>query len=230
MREVVRLWVCGSLSLGFLVLVLWLGFLRVWFLFIILFMEGDKEQGNINSEAYFSEKDPAKWELDQDETPETCKKVLNLIESSGYPFVHHSHKPVKTSAEAAEERGVDLSSGAKALLVKYSTKTDKALQLFALLVMSASKKVSWTVIRSHLNSKNVSFAKVEEVKAVTGCIPGAVPPFGSLFNAKTLLDPSLKKQGEKINFNCGLRSQSLCLKTEDYLKIERPEELNFAED
>lgn len=57
---------------------------------------------------------------------------------------------------------------------------------------------------------------------MTGCLPGAVPPFGSSFNVPTIVDESLKKQGDTINFNCGLRTHSFRMKVEDYLSVEQP--------
>ena len=153
-----------------------------------------------------------KIELIEGENPATFRKVIEFLKTSGIQFSHHSHKPVRTSKEAAEERGVDMGSGAKALLIKYSGKDSG--QGYALLVMSASRKVAWKNVKENLGTKNVSFAPVPEVMNVTGCVPGAVPPFGSVFKVKTLVDPSLEKQGEIINFNCGLQSQSVSMKTQ----------------
>lgn len=167
-----------------------------------------------------------KLELVPGENPATFRKVIKFLKDSGVEFKHFSHKPVRTSAEAAEERGVELGSGAKALLIKYILKPD--IIKYALLVMSASRKVAWKGVKDYLGTKNVAFAKVEDVMKVTGCIPGAVPPLGSLFGVKTLVDPSLKSQGSIINFNIGLQSQSVTLGTEDYLRIENPTELDFT--
>ena len=36
------------------------------------------------------------------------------------------------------------------------------------------------------------------------------------------MDESLHKQGETINFNCGLRTHSMRLKVQDYLELEKP--------
>jgi prolyl-tRNA editing enzyme YbaK/EbsC (Cys-tRNA(Pro) deacylase) len=70
-------------------------------------------------------------------------------------------------------------------------------------------------------------ASAEEVRAVTGCIPGAVPPFGSLWRGKgvwrTVVDRSLLEQGDEVNFNAGLRTRSVVgLKVAAYLAVEDP--------
>lgn len=137
-----------------------------------------------------------------------------------------------TSKEAAEVRGVSLDSGAKAMLLKdNSSKSTETSLLFTLAVMSASKKFSWKLVKKVLKIKNMRFATQEEVFQVTGCRPGAVPPFGSVFGVSTIVDESLKVQGETINFNCGLRTHSMRLKVDDYLSLEKPKLISvFTED
>lgn len=95
--------------------------------------------------------------------------------------------------------------------------------------MSASKKLSWKAIRSYVGNKKLTMATADEVFAVTKCLPGAVPPFGSIYTIKTLTDPSLQIQGPTINFNCGLRTQSISMQTHDYLAIEKPTIVSFTE-
>ncbi len=80
---------------------------------------------------------------------------------------------------------------------------------FYLAVMSASMRFSSNKFKKLINSKNIRFATPEEVLRVSGCLSGAVPPFGSMFNEKVIthVDSSLN-QYESINFNCGLRTHS----------------------
>ena len=95
------------------------------------------------------------------------------------------------------------------MLLKDNSKNVAEESLFYLAVMSASKKFSWKLIKKLLKIKNMRFATPEEVFERTGCRPGAVPPFGSVFRTSTLVDESLQKQGDTINFNCGLRTHSI---------------------
>ena len=79
-------------------------------------------------------------------------------------------------------RGVSLNSGAKAMLLRdNSSKSVETSILFTLAVMSASKKFSWKLVKKVLKVKNMRFATPEEVYEITGCLPGAVTPFGSIF-------------------------------------------------
>ena len=45
-----------------------------------------------------------------------------------------------------------------------------------------------------------------------------------------MLINSLVEQGETINFNAGLRTHSVNMKVEDYLRIENPRQGTFVED
>ena len=79
-----------------------------------------------------------------------------------------------------------------------------------LAIVSANKRFNSKEFKKLIKCKNVRFANTEEVLEFSGCITGAVPPFGSLFTKPipTFVDASLAAQ-ESINFNCGLRTHSL---------------------
>ena len=79
----------------------------------------------------------------------------------------------------------------------------------------------------------ISFSKwketlKEEVWNITGCRPGAVPPFGSLWGLPTFLDRSLIEQGDTINFNAGLKTHSVAMATGDYVEEEKPVVASFG--
>lgn len=118
-------------------------------------------------------------------------------------------------------RGVPLASGSKAMLLK-AGKTLSHGSPYVLAVMSAVRTVDWPKIRALLESPKLSMASIDDVKRITGCIPGAVPPFGSLFpGVRTLIDKSLLEQGPEINFNAGLRTVSvLHLAVDKYVSME----------
>ena len=102
-----------------------------------------------------------------------------------------------TSQEAADVRGVSLSSGAKAMLLKDCGKTLKDSNFpFYLAVLSASRRFSSKDFKKLIKVKNIRFATTEEVFEWSGCISGAVPPFGSLFTkpCPTYVDKSLSAE------------------------------------
>ena len=162
------------------------------------------------------------------EDPATSQRVLALLASQGCAFATLAHCATRTCEESAAVRGVEVASGAKAMLLKCAKPLPHGSP-YLLAVLSAARKADLRALRGLLGQKSVSLASVEDVRALTGCVPGAVPPFGSLFKGvATYADPSVLDRGH-INFNCGLQTLSvLGLPVADYARVERPTRLAFS--
>lgn len=141
-------------------------------------------------------------------------RIRDKLTAAGIAFGVLHHAPVFTSEEAAAVRGVALSSGAKALIVK-------AGESFVLLIVPADRKLDSKKARGALGVKSTRFATREEVEQLTGLQPGSIPPFGSLFDLPTVCDPALQCN-ETINFNAGDHCISVSMTCADYLAVERP--------
>jgi Ala-tRNA(Pro) deacylase len=124
------------------------------------------------------------------------------------------HAPVFTSAEAAEVRGTSLASGAKALICKADDR-------YVMFVLPADLRLDSKGIRTRHGIRSLRFASGDEVREITRLAPGAIPPFGSLFDLPTWCDERMAKQ-ERINFNAGDHAISLSMRFEDYASVERP--------
>lgn len=71
-----------------------------------------------------------------------------------------------------------------------------------LLVISAARQIDWKLVKKVVGK--VELVPLEEVPDLTGCVSGAVPPFGSQLGNEgipTFMDQSLQDQGEIICFN-----------------------------
>jgi Ala-tRNA(Pro) deacylase len=157
---------------------------------------------------------PASTAEGERESSSTHDALVAKLKSAGIKFTLTTHAPVMTSIQAAEVRGVDLASGAKAMIVH-----DKGEYIN--FVVSASEQIDWKKTRK-IASRKAKMASHEQVQSVTGCISGAVPPFGSLWGMRTIVDTSLEKQGT-INFNAGLRTHSISMSFDDFMAVERAE-------
>ena len=171
---------------------------------------------------------PAQPAACSQEDPATSLRVLALLEQHKCGHSTLRHGATRTCEESAAVRGADVASGAKAMLLKCSKPLAHGSP-YLLAVLSAARKADLRALRGALGQKSVSLASVEDVRRLTGCIPGAVPPFGSLFpGVATYCDPSLLDRGF-CNFNAGLQTLSvLKLSLEDYVRVERPTRLAFA--
>jgi Ala-tRNA(Pro) deacylase len=141
-------------------------------------------------------------------------RVESLLKQHGVSFEVLRHLPVFTSEQAAAVRGVALSTGAKALVCKVDDR-------FVMFVVPGDRKLDSKGVRHALGIHALRFATPEELRELTGLLPGAVPPFGSLFALSTHCDTRLG-ENELINFNAGDRSISVSLRFKDYLQVENP--------
>ncbi len=153
---------------------------------------------------------------------EDCEKIQKYLKENKIEFTLFTHPPVFTSEEAAKIRGISLKSGAKSMIVRSNGK-------FYNFILSAEKKIDWEKVKIILNTKSVSFATPEEVKKVTNCEVGSVPPFGNLYNLKTYCDPSLL-ENESIDFNAGLHEVSIKMKCKDWVTLVQPEIITFTKE
>jgi prolyl-tRNA editing enzyme YbaK/EbsC (Cys-tRNA(Pro) deacylase) len=135
----------------------------------------------------------------ENETPEennsTFQSIMRHIVSFKDPSISIlliRHPPVRTSVEASNQRQVPLHSGAKAMLV-----CQKNTDQFTLIVLPAHLSCDNKKIASILgiSQSKLRMATEEEVRKMTGCIPGAVPPMGALFpqKVKTLIDAKMSQ-------------------------------------
>ncbi|MBI2541479.1 aspartate--tRNA ligase [Candidatus Woesearchaeota archaeon] len=124
------------------------------------------------------------------------------------------HKPVFTSREAAEVRGTELKQGTKALICK----TEEG---FIQAVVSGAKELDIEKLQKLTLYKKVEMANAKEVRQVTGCNIGSVPPFGNLFDLKVYFDKSVV-ENETVAFNAGQHTKSIKMKLKDLVKVVNP--------
>lgn len=159
-------------------------------------------------------------------------KLLSLLAGSDVKFDLFEHDPVRTSEEASKIRsGYSLSQGAKALVVKvvYKAMSQENTGNYLMLVIPGDMRFSNKLVKQSLKLSELRFASEGEVSDITnGVQVGGVPPFGSLFNIPTFVDPLVLKN-DHIVFNAGDRRVSIGISSKDYLSIEKPKILSITE-
>ncbi len=136
-------------------------------------------------------------------------KILELVKNVKH--THSLHEPVHTSEQASQVRGVPMSSGAKALVLE-GEKSGKTV----LVVIPAHKKIDFAKLKL-VTGEKFQFAK-DPFERI-GCVPGSVPPFGSVLGLQTYADEELENI---LNFNIGLLTESLQIEKFDFINIEKP--------
>ena len=139
------------------------------------------------------------------------EEICTYLTKQGIDYRTVHHKPTMTSEESAQARGEDISIGGKAIVMKIDER-------FMLFVLSAALKIDSKKIKQHFSAKSIRFPSKEELIALTGLVPGSVPPFGRpMLNLELYLDPSVVRN-DRIAFNAGSLTDSIIMKTKDYLK------------
>ena len=149
------------------------------------------------------------------------ERIREWLTASGAGFREVHHEPTRTSEESAAARGEELRVGGKALLLK----VDDTFRLF---VMSAARKLDSGAIKKRFGSKKIRFASPEELLALTGLVPGSVPPFGvPILPFPLYVDPSVL-ENDRIAFNAGSLTDSIVMPIADYERLALPEVFVFA--
>ncbi|HSX39913.1 MAG TPA: YbaK/EbsC family protein [Candidatus Saccharimonadales bacterium] len=141
-------------------------------------------------------------------------KIISLLNENCVSYKLTEHEQVHTSAEAAAVRGLDLSTGAKALVMFADKKP-------IMIVVPGHKKVDLKKFKSIFGFKDIRMATGDEVLDLTGLLVGAIPPLGSIFGLPTYYDEWFKT-ADKAAFNPGSHTHSIIMSAADLIKVENP--------
>lgn len=142
------------------------------------------------------------------------QKIIELLDKEKVEYKLTEHESVRTSEEAAKIRGVELKTGAKAMVVK-------SKDTYYLLVLPADRRLDWKKIKSLLEIKEVRMATEEEAEKATDTKVGSIPPFGNILGLKTCFDQGIS-ENEYVNFNPGSKTHSIHMRSDDLIRLVKP--------
>src|SRR3984957_11720936 len=149
------------------------------------------------------------------------EQIRAWLTSENIPFREAHHEPTRTSEESARARGEEMRVGGKALIVK----VDETFRLF---VLSADRKLDSGAIKKRFAAKKTRFATPEELMAMTGLVPGSVPPFGHpILPFPLYVDPSVF-ENDRVAFNAGSLTDSMVIPIRDYRRMTNAEVFTFS--
>lgn len=141
-------------------------------------------------------------------------KIKDVLNKEKIEYEVLEHRAVFTSKESAEVRGTELKQGCKALICK----TEEG---FIQVVVSGAKELDIEKLQQFTLFKKIELANAKEVRKVTGCNIGSVPPFGNLFNLKVYFDKSVI-DNDVVGFNAGTHTRSIKMKAKDLVEVINP--------
>ncbi len=143
-------------------------------------------------------------------------RLVRYLAEAGVGFRQLRHEPTPTSADAARVRGEPIGCGAKALLLK----TDDDFRLF---VLPADRRLDSARVKRQLGLDRLRFASQEELMALTGLMPGSVPPFGEpILPFELLADVGIGAVYPHVAFNAGSLTDSIIMAATDWERLARP--------
>jgi Ala-tRNA(Pro) deacylase len=111
--------------------------------------------------------------------------VTEFLEREGVPYEVVEHEPTQTAAAEARAAGVPPAHVAKTVVLR----DQEALRLA---VVPASERLDMHKVKDALGSRGLRLVTEQELaESFEGFEVGAVPPFGSMFDALELVDERL---------------------------------------
>jgi len=117
--------------------------------------------------------------------------VVAALESAGLAYrviVHDT--PVRSLADAAAARGVDVADVIKTLVVRRG----EGDYLFVL--VPGGRAISWPKLRALLGISRMSMPPADEAFEATGMVHGTITPLGSTTSWPIIADVSIASRGE----------------------------------
>jgi Ala-tRNA(Pro) deacylase len=144
-------------------------------------------------------------------------RVLETLDKMNIPYMRFEHPPVATVKEA--EKYGDLHPGAhcKNLFLR-----DKPGRCHYLVIVRVETDVNLTKLARVYKSGRLSFASDERLFRFLGVLPGAVSPFGLVFDTnrevKVLLDRSIL-DSDTAGFHPNVNTATLVVAVKDLLRF-----------
>jgi Ala-tRNA(Pro) deacylase len=148
-------------------------------------------------------------------------RVTEYLEKEGVEYEIREHRATFTAQQMAAEEHVPGMTVAKPVVIK----ADKD---FYMCVLPACHKIDFDMLKEQLGAKQIDLADEKEMAGIFGdCALGAEPPFGNLYQLKTIMDQSLEDDDE-IVFQGGTHEQAVRIAMDDYKRLVQPKILAFS--
>jgi Ala-tRNA(Pro) deacylase len=148
-------------------------------------------------------------------------KLKLYLEENNVPYQVILHEEVYTAQELAQA----LHTPGRELVKVVVVKTDDK---YRMAVLSASKKIDLSKLRSLFKAATVSIVTEQELKALfPEAEIGAMPPFGNLYAMEVFVDKDLAGD-EFITFNAGSHYEAIRMRYADFARLTLPLVAPFA--
>ena len=149
------------------------------------------------------------------------KTLREFLDQKKIKYIAVAHSPAYPAQEIAASAHIPGREVAKTVMVKLDGKMSMA-------VLPASFQVDLKRLAEVAGAAKVELATEEEFKGLfPECEPGAMPPFGNLYDMQVYATESLAEDAE-IAFNAGSHTELLKLSYADFEKLVKPTVAKFS--
>ncbi|MEE9252260.1 MAG: YbaK/EbsC family protein [Thermodesulfobacteriota bacterium] len=150
------------------------------------------------------------------------RRLKEYLDNNNIRYVNIPHSPAFTAQEIAASTHIPGKELAKTVIVK----TEDG---YAMIVLPASRKINFNLLRKALAKKKLTLANEKEFENIfPDCELGAMPPFGNLYNLPVYVASTLSEDKE-IAFNAGTHTDVIKMSYSDFEKLAKPDVLTFSE-
>jgi Ala-tRNA(Pro) deacylase len=145
----------------------------------------------------------------------SLNKLKEFLDSSLVAYEVLTHPVVFTAQQLAAVQHVKGKQLAKVVVARSGSE-------FMMIVLPALYHVGLQRARAATGWQDLEIAHESEFTSLfAGCEPGAMPPFGNLYNVPVWVDESLA-QDEEIVFNACTHTQAIKMKYSDFARLVHP--------
>jgi len=149
------------------------------------------------------------------------EKLTRYLDENEVKYVTIRHSEAFTASEIAQTAHVPGKELAKTVMVKIDGE-------MVMVVLPATERIDLELLRQTTGATDVEIAHEDEFEQLfPNCQTGAMPPFGNLWDMKTLVDQQLRED-ERIAFNAGTLTELIQLSYGDYERLVEPTVLQIG--
>jgi Ala-tRNA(Pro) deacylase len=146
------------------------------------------------------------------------ERVKHFLDENSVKYVIQQHSPAYTAQEIAEAAHVPGRHFAKCVMVEIDGR-------LALAVLPATDRVDLQRLARSVGAQSVELAKEADFEdRFPDCEPGAMPPFGNLFELEVFVSPHLA-EADLISFNAGSHREVMQLAYSAFDRLVKPVEV-----
>jgi len=149
--------------------------------------------------------------------------IKEFFNERGISFDVIEHRDTYDAQRMAQVIGIGGRHVAKTVLVRAN-----GGYVYIVAVLPADTLIDWTAASHALGESHLQLAsEVEIFERCPDCECGALPPFGSQYGMKTLLDAAIAED-EWMHFEGNAHHETIRMKVADFRKLENPLVACFA--